>query len=110
MSPVSFQEPMSIIKSKPLKSEKDRLLQIKEKSGKKLTIPCKEPPQKIVIEKQPRKECASGKLEPGLIPQIKDLKIQVNKTEVVRPEKSIEVKPSKKASPPDEVLTEKTVE
>lgn len=37
----------------------------------------------------------------------------MNKTEVVKAEKSIEVKPAKvakKASPPDEVLTEKTVE
>jgi len=51
------------------------------------------------------------------MPEIKDLKIQVNKTEVVKMDKPIELKPAakviKKSSPPvkeDEVMTEKTVE
>jgi hypothetical protein len=49
------------------------------------------------------------------MPEITDLKIQINKTEVVKAEKTIEMKPAKdikKASPPadDEVITEKTVE
>jgi hypothetical protein len=38
VSPVSFQEPLSIIKSKPLKSEKDRLLSQPKPGIKKAII------------------------------------------------------------------------
>ena len=89
------------MKSKPLKSEKDRLLQQKEKSGilmkkpeKVIPAVSKEPFPKIAIEK-PKKECVQvtpGKLDPSLMPEIKGLKIQMNKTEVVKIEKTIEVK------------------
>lgn len=89
------------MKSKPLKSEKDRLLQQKEKSGiiqkkpeKVIPTVSKESVPKIAAER-PKKETilvSETKNEPSLKPEIKDLKIQMNKTEVVKAEKSIEVK------------------
>lgn len=104
VSPVSFQEPMNIVKSKPLKSEKDRLLSQREKSGMDKRV-CKE-----IKDIQPK---IVSDLPPKLIPQ---LAIVFNKTEIIKVEKPLEYKPksvmpvSIKSKPEDDVMTEKTVE
>ena len=92
------------MKSKPLKSEKDRLHLQKEKSAikKPVIVCCKDAKPVPVSVEKPKKE---------VIPELSDLKIAKTHTEIVKAEKTIELKPKPvKKSLEDEVMTQKTVD
>ena len=99
-SPKSFQEPLSIMKSKPLKSEKDRILSQNQKTGVKKPVP------------PPPVNCKDVKITstPKVVPEFSELKIEKIQTEIVKAEKTIEMKPVKvKKSVNDETTSQKTV-